>query len=93
MKQDAAYKIKRQYVGLLERQSLTYTPLPAYLIAPSGLHYIFTGGYGDDNRRPTQEGCALIADYLDAQGLIETRLTLTATLDVARAWHDAGGGR
>lgn len=48
--------------------------------------YTFMGGYGDEDRKPTQEGCRLIANWLDAQGVVTTQQSLTAALDAAKAW-------
>lgn len=46
--------------------------------------WTFRGGYGDDSCRPTQTGCALIADWMDERGLSETPMTLTNVLREAQ---------
>ena len=61
--------------------------LPAHITdTERDRRYTFMGGYGDEMRKPTQEGCRLIANWLDAQSVVTTHLSITAALDTAKAW-------
>lgn len=59
-------------------------PGPAVIIAPDRKEYSFPAGYGDYDRFPTQEGCALIVSWLQAQSVLPDTLTLTGALDAAK---------
>lgn len=77
-------------IAYMPRSAFKTGPVqPAHLGHEDGRRFTFAGGYGDENRTPTQEGCRLIADWMAAQGLTESPLTLTAALDAAKAWAGA----
>ena len=61
---------------------------PATLAHSDGRSYTFEGGYGDTDRRPTQDGCTLIAQLLDRQGVAQTPMSLTDALTAARRAYD-----
>lgn len=61
---------------------------PATIAHSDGRVYIFLGGYGNEDCRPTQDGCELIARLLDRQGVRETDLALTDALTAARRAYD-----
>lgn len=77
------YQITYRPRTILDRSTI----LPAHINdTVRDRRYTFMGGYGDEDRKPTQEGCRLIANWLDAQGVVTTQLPLTAALDAAKAW-------